>query len=815
MTAPRGDCDPGYLCNGYGSYTSQPSKNDFPPIPNDPYDPADPSVVPVDFLKVGEICPSGFYCEAGNPDPVSCPPGTFSPYPGQLNAQYCTNCPARVYCDGSDPTQAGVPCEAGYFCPEATGDYTVNPCEKGNFCPEESSDQIRCPQGTFQDETIQSVCKPCEAGFYCDVSPDSVSGLTEMVQTCPAGSYCPQFSTASTGLELILFENNTQNYIGITDSDGTFGTFDPSGILCPAGTYQPFSQKSTETDCLACPAGKFCDIDGIGDDVIVLSNYDCTPGYICTQNAVSETPDDGGFTECTDGSLTCTGYKCPTGHYCPDVSLVPVKCPAGTFNSEELQFGLDSCLACTEGYYCENEGNTDPTGLCQAGYFCPESSIQKDPPGNECRIGFYCPEGAVSEFACEDGRFQNETQQADCKTCPDGYTCPFTCSNQGITDNNDDGNCLIECETGHYCIAGNEIACPAGTYNSFTTKTSIEDCVECDAGEVCQPGTTTPSIKTEPGYFSTGGARISNPSSKQESRSDNFLDDCNQECAGQTGNATCSVYCLTNTCNECGFCPIGYFCPENTSNPIANPCPVGTYGGEIALSDESECSDCPAGKFCENSGMSVSDLSGVSNNCDAGYVCETACQDKTGTMPADCGRECKSMHYCPSGATTDIPCADGFESETTSETCTACEQGYICTSTIKSDCQPGFYCPTGTGNIDSHIGPIACPAGTFSNSTNAYEENCTGNNLDCCQNCPSGFYCANGGVITPEVCPEGYFCDENAEVGVDSNKLCPVNSCCDAGSKAGELENCPDGKWCPVEGLTCSEVSSEGSYSGG
>jgi len=53
----------------------------------------------------------------------------------------------------------------------------------------------------------------------------------------------------------------------------------------------------------------------------------------------------------------------------------------------------------------------------------------------------------------------------------------------------------LACPAGYYCPANSyftgggfyyeAIPCPAGTYNAFTSKSTLADCVACDPGKYC------------------------------------------------------------------------------------------------------------------------------------------------------------------------------------------------------------------------------------------------------------------------------------------------------------------------------------------
>ena len=82
LTAPTGDCDPGYYCKRGNS------------------DPNPDGSAP----GTGGPCPVSHYCPAGTSDPIACPAGTYN------------NVTHQSVCE---------PCHEGFFCPENTTTYEV------------------------------------------------------------------------------------------------------------------------------------------------------------------------------------------------------------------------------------------------------------------------------------------------------------------------------------------------------------------------------------------------------------------------------------------------------------------------------------------------------------------------------------------------------------------------------------------------------------------------------------------------------------------------------------------------------------------
>lgn len=174
---------------------------------------------------------------------------------------------------------------------------------------------------------------PCWPGHFCTSQarvPDPVGDGTGGL--CPAGHFCPPGS--------------------------------PEPQPCPSGTFLPQSGMGFRNSCLSCPAGKFCQ----GEGLAAVSGVYCTPP--------------------TSFFLSQFGY-----FLC---FLLP--------NLTLKLFSL--------------------AGPCQAGYFCDPGSTQPD--HRHCPAGFYCPEGSESPVPCSPGSFSpvsGRGKAADCQLCPAGHSC--------------------------------------------------------------------------------------------------------------------------------------------------------------------------------------------------------------------------------------------------------------------------------------------------------------------------------------------------------------------------------------------------------
>ena len=60
--------------------------------------------------------------------------------------------------------RSGVACQQAIIVIK----FLENECPAGYRCPEGSADPKPCPVGSFTNETLQSECRPCDAGSYCN-----------------------------------------------------------------------------------------------------------------------------------------------------------------------------------------------------------------------------------------------------------------------------------------------------------------------------------------------------------------------------------------------------------------------------------------------------------------------------------------------------------------------------------------------------------------------------------------------------------------------------------------------------------------------
>lgn len=363
-------------------------------------------------------CPRGHYCVGATSSiaptsPYACPKGYYNDKLYGKSIADCQLCPAGHQCNVGQPDR-GVICNEQDYCPRGSypGQY---PCPIGTY------------GGNMTGKTDVSQCVVCPPGHFCPegslgptrapkgtYQPNQGVGDLRAMYLCPPGFYCP--------LEAMV------SYKGLPCQEGYY---------CPAGSSNAQQEP--------CPAGTWSDRKGLHDKLHCLA---CPKGWQCDTAATSK-----------NGRMT----QCPVNHYCPEGTSLgeSVKCPSGTYNSDQMGKSLDDCIPCEPGTYCLAGAGKTP---CAKGHYCPEYT------------------NSSTEYPCPAGTFRDTTGAAhvlDCKPCGVGYQC----------------------------AAGSEarVACPAGTYNNFTNK--AETCSKCPAGYSCTSANVHPQPCTA-GHYSAAGASV-------------------------------------------------------------------------------------------------------------------------------------------------------------------------------------------------------------------------------------------------------------------------------------------------------------------
>ncbi|XP_043114448.1 multiple epidermal growth factor-like domains protein 6 [Puntigrus tetrazona] len=413
--------------------------------------------------------------------------------------------------------------------------------------------------------------------------------------------------------------------------------------------------------------------------------------------------------------------------------------------------------------FCEDWGLVEPTGPCQAGYFCLAGINFKNPDANistgvggPCPVGHYCPEGTSLPLPCPLGTFSKSLyviEKTGCSLCPaglfcgsvglsrpsglcqEGFYCPAGASSS--TGYDSEGGL---CPQAHFCPAGSAVPvpCPAGTYTNLTGQIK---CTTCHAGYYCPESTSKYNMYP---------------------------------------------------------CPPGFYCPDGTKHAAQFPCPRGYYNPEPMTHSLDSCLPCPPGHYCEKERLSA-----VSGKCKAGWFCVSAAWnaqpfDLDNYTNANClcpasstGGRCQEGFYCPSGTSEPVSCPPGAFCNMTGLALPSgpCSPGYYCmkeaTSSRPTDGITGNTCPPGTYCDEGSSAPQPCPAGTFSPEASLVSK-------DECQPCRAGYYCATTGLQAPTApCRQGYWCP--AGQTDDLALPCLVGHYCPLGSPVPIL--CPTGTY--------------------
>ena len=203
--------------------------------------------------------------------------------------------------------------------------------------------------------------------------------------------YMPLFSLFKSVIVFLLTSKFFSVHIGWYCPEGTGHDWQP----CPRGTYSPVEFLSREEQCKPCEPGYFCAFLNA-----TSTSGQCDAGFFCHNGSDQQQPSGGN-----------RGYAgiCPSGHYCPQGNpLAPIACPAGHYNNRTHADALGDCRKCPGGLYCEEDGLTWPSGSCDAGYYCIEGAVFRNPDnisdtGGPCPPGHFCPVGSPSPFSCPGG----------------------------------------------------------------------------------------------------------------------------------------------------------------------------------------------------------------------------------------------------------------------------------------------------------------------------------------------------------------------------------------------------------------------------
>ncbi|WAR11135.1 hypothetical protein MAR_036211 [Mya arenaria] len=229
-----------------------------------------------DASPTGYLCPAGSICPANTADPIPCDPGTYQENVGKFE---CDACPAGYYCPSN--TFVPIDCRIYSYCPESSAAPTLclqilyrcadrGPCQAGHICLSgigvSDPDNSYLPNGV----TTPATCPPNSL-----VDKEGAISQAEC-QPCPGGRIYPENSTVSEPCWRGYYCMSLNVYFSLPPQV----TMDPA--MCPNGTYNDQTRMSDSSACLLCPAGYFCDEEGIAN----YTTKPCPLGYFCVNASI-------------------------------------------------------------------------------------------------------------------------------------------------------------------------------------------------------------------------------------------------------------------------------------------------------------------------------------------------------------------------------------------------------------------------------------------------------------------------------------------------------------------------------------------------
>jgi hypothetical protein len=228
---------------------------------------------------------------------------------------------------------------------------------------------------------------------------------------------------------------------------------------------------------------------------------------------------------------------------------------------------------------------------CDANYYKSSSTSCSPCPANSTSIAG-SGSGSVNDCKCISGKFLSG---GVCLTCPVGMVC-------AVSED------PLQCSQGSYCPSGStaEIPCPAGSYCA-TPSTKVQ----CAENTYCPAGSTAPTACPDSKLSPSGSTSLAQCETNSVSVA--FTVDGVDPAVNQshfTGALPGNV--AVNSFGEAllsaqSVCPVGFYCPADTTNPIA--CPANTFN---SFTNRAEmCDQCPI--------FSTSPVASTNCTCDAGH----------------------------------------------------------------------------------------------------------------------------------------------------------------------------------------------------
>lgn len=391
-------------------------------------------------------------------------------------------------------------CTEGFFCElGSTSPIGNGLCPKGFTCPEGTAVPVPTPRGFFSEIVGTVVPAACLPGYYAPTVEST------FCYPCPPGTQCDNDGTREATV------CGPGNYRSILDSEGVLCRG------CPQGTWSKQYQLRDKTQCLPCPTGVVCPIDGM---TTPCSQADFPTPYAPTDLGESESiclakgtmyyfgrllppidslrrgpnfvpdsdPDRGScyvnfqpsgsvvyqkfqefhgpLYEIQNNGSQHQGYGNPDfseGHFAKGSFQVPL----------DMYRDFNPSKNCTPGFFLFHDVlGVDQwyPGTCEADIIC--NTLQR-PEANPCSEGFVCDERTSASLGTRN-------------PCPPGYACDFG-STPDLDLRASQGKYKLPCPLGFECGVGTgagqatRAACPVGYFCPTGTSSAFNGIVSSDA----------------------------------------------------------------------------------------------------------------------------------------------------------------------------------------------------------------------------------------------------------------------------------------------------------------------------------------------
>ena len=542
---------------------------------------------------------------------------------------------------------------------------------------------------------------------YCDNRTETSTQKTlyKKAMVCPAGSYCPGYTTFP------RCYGNEYPEEGI----GKYGCSDNTG-----GNYENSAQKSSSVNAcyLTTTAGKFVKTANSGEEA-------CTCGGYCPGSVSVNYGSTGGKTDCGAGTYnnatsssassacktTSAGYYAVAGACsqtqvdanCWGAAGSQVACPNScaspySTSAKGSDDANDCYLTTTAKNYVKTAGAGQTT--CAAGTYCPGGSViykggtvsgrATTGGSTTCSAGSFCVAGVSAGTKCVTGSY-SEAGASACTACQDGKTtsatgqtsCNATCSNAtGVSDwetaswattNTMTNLCTVAatagCSANYYKSSNACLTCSSGTNSKYTLSaagtTSVNSCyLKTTAGKYVATKGAGETACVSP-YYCTGGTTI-------------------YYGTGTTtgGNSTCTGLGAIYTASD-------------ASASVNTKCYATTSPGKYVTAKATAEAACPAGDWCAGSVKVYYGSAGGNTDCPSGYTNGTTGYSlQSQCLMSVAGGKYVATEYESSASGT---CDKGYAKEAHTvnyggtSSCSACTGATYAANTGQASCTP---CPT-------------------------------------------------------------------------------------------------------------------------